>query len=157
MAGIIKINLKDIGSSEGQSLTVSLQKCLDPYATCLLVVKSVKTNRSRVKKGTLGGDWKLKSSNDQKFESRSEAPIMDIRNIKQRSKYNEGDSFGPKKPNLNTLASPMNSQLKEKALSMVGFRAVSTSFDRDEFASRFKHLGKRENEDNKTVMTGKWK
>lgn len=100
MAGIIKINLKDIGYLEGQSLTVSLQKCLDPYATCLLVVKSVKTNRSRVKKGTLGGDWKLKSSNDQKFESRSEAPIMDIRNIKQRSKYNEGDSFGPKKPNL---------------------------------------------------------
>ena len=60
MAGIIKINLKDIGSSEGQSLTISLQKCLDPYATCLLIVKSVKINRSRVKKGFSGDDWKHK-------------------------------------------------------------------------------------------------
>ena len=53
MAGIIKINLKDIASSQGDNLTVSLQKCLDPYATCLLTVKSVKINRSRVKKGLL--------------------------------------------------------------------------------------------------------
>jgi hypothetical protein len=50
MAGIIKINLRDISSSEGENLTISLQKCLDPYATCLLTVKSVKINRSRVKK-----------------------------------------------------------------------------------------------------------
>ena len=58
MAGIIKVGLKDIGSSEGESQTLSLQKCLDPYATCMLIVKSVKINRSRVKKGNLGEDWK---------------------------------------------------------------------------------------------------
>ena len=54
MAGIIKINLKDISSSEGENLTISLQKCLDPYATCLLTVKSVKLNRSRIKKSGIG-------------------------------------------------------------------------------------------------------
>ena len=58
MAGIIKLSLKDIGSMEGESQTLSLQKCLDPYATCLLIIKSVKVNRSRVKKGMLGDDWK---------------------------------------------------------------------------------------------------
>jgi hypothetical protein len=54
MAGIIKINLKDISNSEGENLTVSLQKCLDPYATCLINIKSVRINRSRVKKGLMG-------------------------------------------------------------------------------------------------------
>jgi hypothetical protein len=38
MAGIIKLNPKDISSSEGQSLTVGLQKCLDQTASCLLKV-----------------------------------------------------------------------------------------------------------------------
>ena len=38
MAGIIKINPKDISHSEGQSLTVSLQKCLDQSADCLLKI-----------------------------------------------------------------------------------------------------------------------
>jgi hypothetical protein len=51
----------------------------------------------------------------------------------------------------------MNSQLKEKALSMVGFRGVNASFDREDLASRHKNFGKREDEDNKTVITNKWK
>ena len=49
MAGIIKINLKDINSSEGQIINQNLQKCLDPYATCSLHIKSVKLNKSRIK------------------------------------------------------------------------------------------------------------
>lgn len=64
MAGIIKINLNDIATSEGESLTTSLQKCLDPYATCLFTVKSVKLNRSRVRKGTVVEDRRQKYSND---------------------------------------------------------------------------------------------
>ena len=57
MAGIIKINLREIAGSEGESLTLSLQKCLDPYATCMLVVKSVKVHKtSRVKRGKLGDE-----------------------------------------------------------------------------------------------------
>jgi hypothetical protein len=88
MAGIIKINLKDISSSEGENLTISLQKCLDPYATCLLTVKSVKLNRSGLKRSAIGEDRK-KNSNEARFESRSEAPVLDIRNFKQRPRYNE--------------------------------------------------------------------
>ena len=38
MAGIIKLNPKDISHSEGQSLTLSLQKCLDQSANCLLKI-----------------------------------------------------------------------------------------------------------------------
>jgi hypothetical protein len=49
MAGIMRLNVKDINSSEGQVLTLSLQKCLDPYATCTLHIKSVKMNKSRIK------------------------------------------------------------------------------------------------------------
>jgi hypothetical protein len=60
MAGIIKLNFKDISDSEGETLTLSLQKCLDPYATCLLIIKSVKTNRSRIRKVPSGDDWKHK-------------------------------------------------------------------------------------------------
>lgn len=67
MAGIIKINLKDLSQSEGENLTISLQKCLDPYATCLLTVKSVKINRSRVKKVNHTEDWKPKHLNELKF------------------------------------------------------------------------------------------
>lgn len=39
---------------------------------------------------------------------------------------------------------------------MVGFRGVNNSFDRDQLANKYKHLGRRDNEDSKTV-TGKWK
>lgn len=38
MAGIIKLNPKDLAHSEGQLLTVSLQKCLDQSANCLLKI-----------------------------------------------------------------------------------------------------------------------
>ena len=80
---------------------------------------------------------------------------MDIRNFKPRSKYNDAESsFGHKRVTINQLGSPVTSQVKEKALSTVGYRP-SNSFTRDDLASRFKHLG-RKDEDNKTV-TGKWR
>lgn len=64
MAGIVKINMNDIASSQGQSFTISLQKCLDPYATISFIVKSVKLNRSRVRRGTAADDRKQKYAND---------------------------------------------------------------------------------------------
>jgi hypothetical protein len=52
MAGIVKINMKDITSIFSKNQTVSLQKCLDSNATCLLVVNSVKNLKSRVLKSS---------------------------------------------------------------------------------------------------------
>lgn len=102
----------------------------------------------------LGDDWKHKPEG--RFESKSEAPVMDIRNFKPRAKYNDAESsFGHKRVTINQLGSPMASHVKEKALSTVGYRPVNNSFTREDLASKFKHLGRRD-EDNKTV-TGKWR
>jgi hypothetical protein len=71
--------------------------------------------------------------------------ILDgARNFKQKPRYNEAESFVQKRVNLNTLQSAANSNLKEKALSMAGFRGVNASFDREEMGSRFKHLTRKE-------------
>jgi len=67
MAGIIKINLKDISSSEGQNITVSLQKCLDSYATCTIFVKSARLNKSRIKNFNPNDDKRGKYLQDSKF------------------------------------------------------------------------------------------
>jgi hypothetical protein len=67
MAGIMRLNLKDINSSEGQTLTISLQKCLDPYATCTIYVKSVKVSKSRVKTINISEDKKSRMFQDNKF------------------------------------------------------------------------------------------
>lgn len=66
MAGIIKINLKDICSSEGEDVTFTLQKCLDPYANCTILIKAVKISKSRIKKTNLFED-KRNPSNESKF------------------------------------------------------------------------------------------
>ena len=56
---------------------------------------------------------------------------MDIRNFKQRPRFNDAESsFGHKRANINNLNSPMGSHVKDKALSTVGYRPVNTSFDR---------------------------
>ena len=54
MAGIIKLNPKDLSSSEGQSITVRLQKCLDQGANCLLKVERVWLTRSSKAKSLMG-------------------------------------------------------------------------------------------------------
>ena len=87
MAGIIKINLKDISSSEGQTLTLSLQKCLDSYATCTLLVKSVKLTKSKTKNINPSDEKKNRNMYDSKFETKSEAPILD--GFKSRPRYND--------------------------------------------------------------------
>ena len=120
----------------------------------MLIVKSVKINRSRVKKGHLGEDWKKPEN---KFETKSDAPVMDIRNFKPRSKYNDPDSsFGQKRVTINQLGNTGNSRIKEKAMSTVGGYKVNASFDREELASRFKHLGGRKDEEHKSTI-GKWR
>lgn len=56
---------------------------------------------------------------------------MDIRNFKPKPRYNDAQSsFIHKRVNINTSNAPNMSQLKEKALSTAGFRAVNASFDR---------------------------
>lgn len=45
MAGIIKLAGKDICASEGQTLTVGVQKCLDSNASCLIKIDRVWTNK----------------------------------------------------------------------------------------------------------------
>jgi hypothetical protein len=54
MAGIIKLNGKDICSSEGQTITVGLQKCLDPNASVLLKVDRVWANKVSKAKSMIG-------------------------------------------------------------------------------------------------------
>jgi len=70
MAGIIRLALKDISSSEGQLLTVALQKCLDPSSTCSILLRSVRITRSRSKNVNLVDDRRFRPSND-KFETKS--------------------------------------------------------------------------------------
>jgi hypothetical protein len=70
MAGIIRMALKDISSSEGQLLTVALQKCLDPSSTCTILLRSVRINRSRAKNINIVDDKRLRPSND-RFETKS--------------------------------------------------------------------------------------
>jgi hypothetical protein len=55
MAGIIKLNPKDLSQSEGQSLTIGLQKCLDQGASCLLRIDRVWLTRNSKAK-SLAGD-----------------------------------------------------------------------------------------------------
>jgi len=54
MAGIIKLNPKDISHSEGQSLTVTLQKCLDQTANCLLKIEKIYVTRNNKAKSMAG-------------------------------------------------------------------------------------------------------
>jgi hypothetical protein len=54
MAGIIKLNGKDICSSEGQTITVGLQKCLDPNSSVLIKVDRVWTSKISKAKSTMG-------------------------------------------------------------------------------------------------------
>ena len=58
---------------------------------------------------------------------------------------------------LNTFNPHTITNTKEKAMSTAGFRMGGSSFDREEMASRFKHLGRKEDDENKTIITGKWK
>ena len=67
MAGIIKINLKEINNNEGQIITLTLQKCLDPYASCSIYVKSIRMSKSRVKTMILMDDKKAKNIQDSRF------------------------------------------------------------------------------------------
>lgn len=67
MAGIIKINLKEMNTSEGQIINLTLQKCLDPYASCAIYVKSIRMNKSRVKTMILMDDKKGKNIHDSRF------------------------------------------------------------------------------------------
>lgn len=54
MAGIIKLNPKDSSLSEGQTLTVGLQKCLDQNANCLLRIDRVWITRNSKAKSMVG-------------------------------------------------------------------------------------------------------
>jgi hypothetical protein len=40
---------------------------------------------------------------------------------------------------------------------MVGIRAVNHSFDKEDFSTRFKHFGKRDDDETKSVMGSKWR
>lgn len=71
MAGIIKINLKEANSSEGQIITLNLQKCLDPYASCTVHIKYVKINKSRVKTMVVVDDKRSRNIYDSRFETKS--------------------------------------------------------------------------------------
>jgi len=50
------------------------------------------------------------------------------KSFKQKLRFNEAESFVQKRANLNSMQSPAISGLKEKALSMVGFKGVNSSF-----------------------------
>jgi hypothetical protein len=55
------------------------------------------------------------------------------KNIKSRPRYNEAESFVQKRVNFSNIQSQGNSNLKEKALSMAGFKGLNglnTSFER---------------------------
>lgn len=54
MAGIIKLNGKNICSSEGQTITVGLQKCLDPNSSVLIKVDRVWMSKVSKAKSTMG-------------------------------------------------------------------------------------------------------
>lgn len=118
MAGIIKINLKEINTNEGQIITLTLQKCLDPYASCSIYVKSIRMSKSRVKTMILMDDKKAKNIQDSRFETKSEAPVMEM--FKSRARYNEAEQFNSKK--ISFTSSP--NYLKDKALSTAGFKVV---------------------------------
>ncbi len=141
MAGIIKINLKDISSSEGQNITLSLQKCLDSYATCTIFVKSARLNKSRIKTFNPNDDKRGKYLQESKFQTKSQAPIME--GIKSRPRYNEAQNFMNKKVAITNMHSPTQGYHKQKALSTVGFKIKDLSFDRQELGSRFKHLSRK--------------
>jgi hypothetical protein len=66
MAGIIRISFDELASSEGDNLNLSLQKCLDLYATCLITVKSVNLSRSKTKDANLGK--KISFAEEQKYQ-----------------------------------------------------------------------------------------
>jgi hypothetical protein len=80
--------------------------------------------------------------------------------IKSRLKYNDAETFTSKRVGINNLPSP-NNLARDKALSTMGLSKhlkEHMSMDQDDFNSKFRHLSKRvEEEDSKTIMTGKWK
>jgi len=75
----------------------------------LLTVKTVKINRSRVRRGTVGDEKKLKYTNDNnKFETKSEAMVLDpSKNYKQKTRFNEAETYIQKRANLNNYQSPV--------------------------------------------------
>ncbi len=54
MAGVIKLNSKDLASSQNQTLNVNLQKCLDQTASCMIKVDRVWLTRNSKAKSLIG-------------------------------------------------------------------------------------------------------
>lgn len=51
------------------------------------------------------------------------------KNYKQKTRFNEAETYIHKRANLNNYQSPVvTNSLKQKALSTVGFKGVNTSF-----------------------------
>jgi hypothetical protein len=75
----------------------------------LLTVKTVKLNRSRVRRGTIGDEKKQKYTNDNnKFETKSEVMVLDpSKNYKQKVRFNEAETYIQKRVNLNNYQSPV--------------------------------------------------
>ncbi len=75
----------------------------------MLTVKTVKLNRSRVRRGTIGDEKKQKYTNDNnKFETKSEVMVLDpSKNYKQKVRFNEAETYIQKRVNLNNYQSPV--------------------------------------------------
>lgn len=100
MAGIIKLNPKDLSSSEGQSLTVGLQKCLDQTASCLLKIDRVWLTKTSKAKSLMGeiSSRNRKGYGDEMLGSSKKLPptvVDNYRNVETRS---ELPGFNMKKP-----------------------------------------------------------
>ena len=39
----------------------------------------------------------------------------------------------------------------------MNYKTGNNSFDREELTSKYKHLGRREDDDNKSMVTGRWR
>ena len=75
----------------------------------MLTVKTVKLNRSLVRRGTMGDEKKQKYTNDNnKFETKSEVMALDpSKNNKQKVRFNEAETYNQKRANLNNYQSPV--------------------------------------------------
>jgi hypothetical protein len=100
MAGIIKLNPRDLSSSEGQSLTVGLQKCLDQSASCLLKVERVWLTKNTKAKSLIGeiSSRNRKAYGDDFLGSSKKLPPTIVDNYRNAETRSELPGFNLKKP-----------------------------------------------------------